>query len=286
VLVAIGSDFSGKVVLITGGAGGVGKACGARFVEAGAQVFLADINEALLEEAVADLRRVGPPVAGIPTDVRKVADCERMVNTVAEQAGRLDVLVNAAGVWVEGPAVEMTEADWDRTIDVNLKGTFFACRSAIPELQKTEGSIVNLSSDSGVVGSPDTSVYVASKGGVSLMTKALALELAPHLVNVNAICPSDIMSPMLEGQARDYGGGDREGYFKRLLTCYAQGDKARFIQPEEIAELVFYLASPAAAPMTGSLVSIDFGTTAGYGYGESLPASSEGATTGPAMTRT
>ena len=274
---AIGSDFSGKVVLITGGAGGVGKASGARFLEAGAQVFLADIHEALLEEAVADLRRVGPLVAGIRTDLRKVADCERMVNTVVEEAGRLDVLVNAAGMWVEGPAVEMTEADWDRTVDVNLKGTFFACRYAIPELQKTEGSIVNLSSDSGVVGSPDTSVYVASKGGVSLMTKALALELAPDLVNVNAICPSDIMSPMLKGQARDYGGDDEEGYFKRLLTCYAQGNKARFIQPEEVAELVFYLASPAAAPITGSLVSIDFGTTAGYGYGESLPTSSEGA---------
>ena len=211
--------------------------------------------------------------------MRKVADCERMVNTVVELAGRLDVLVNAAGVWVEGPAVEMTEADRDRTVDVNLKGTFFACRCAILELQKAEGSIVNLSSDSGVVGSPDTSVYVASKGGVSLMTKALALELAPYLVNVNAICPSDIMSPMLAGQARDFGGGDDEGYLKRLLTCYAQGDKARFIQPEEVAELVFYLASPAAAPMTGSLVSFDFGTTAGYGYGESLPASSEGAAT-------
>ena len=131
----------------------------------------------------------------------------------------------------------MTEADWDRVVDVNLKGTFFACSRAIPELKKTEGCIINLSSDAGVVGTPETAVYTASKGGVSLMTKSLALELAPYLVRVNAVCPADIMTPMLQYQADTYGGGDPEGYFKRLLASYSQGEKARFITPEEVAEL-------------------------------------------------
>ena len=139
----------------------------------------------------------------------------------------------------------MSEADWDRVVDVNLKGTFFACSRAIPELKKTEGCIINLSSDAGLVGTPETAMYTASKGGVSVMTKALAIELAPHLVRVNAVCPADIMTPMLQYQADTYGGGDPEGYFKRLLTSYPQGGKARFITPEQVAELVFYLASPA-----------------------------------------
>ena len=114
-----------------------------------------------------------------------------------------------------------------------------------------------------MVGTPETAVYTASKGGVSLLTKSLALELAPFLVRVNAVCPADIMTPMLQYQADTYGGGDPEGYFKRLLASYAQGEKARFITPEEVAELIFFLASPAAAPITGANISIDFGTSAG-----------------------
>jgi NAD(P)-dependent dehydrogenase (short-subunit alcohol dehydrogenase family) len=227
--------------------------------------MLGDINGVGLEELAGELAAIAE-VHTMACDVTRVADCERLVATAVEGTGRLDVLVNTAGVWVEGPTAEMTEAQWDRTIDVNLKGTFFCCRSAIPELIKTQGGIVNLSSDAGVVGTPETAIYTASKGGVSLLTKSLAIELAPHLVNVNAICPADVMTSMLEGQARDFGGGDAEGYFKRLLGSYPQGKRARFIAPEEVAELIFYLSSPAAAPITGALISIDFGTSAGYGY--------------------
>jgi NAD(P)-dependent dehydrogenase (short-subunit alcohol dehydrogenase family) len=109
-------------------------------------------------------------------------------------------------------------------------------------------------------------VYTASKGGVSLLTKSLGIELAPHLVRCVAVCPADVLTPMLEGQARDFGGGDPEAYYARLLASYPQGAKARFITPEQVAELIFYLASPAAAPITGALISIDYGTAAGYGY--------------------
>jgi len=154
----------------------------------------------------------------------------------------------------------------DRTLNVNVKGPIYGCRYAIPHLKKTAGCIINLSSDAGVVGTPETAVYTASKGGVSLLTKSLALELAPFLVRCVAVCPADVMTPMLEGQARDFGGGDPEAYFKRLLASYPQRDKARFITPEQVAELIFYLASPAAAPITGALISIDYGTAAGYGY--------------------
>jgi NAD(P)-dependent dehydrogenase (short-subunit alcohol dehydrogenase family) len=246
-----------RVVLITGGAGGIGRAAADRFASDGDTVVLAD-------RSADTLAAIGPPFDTVVADVSVVAECERMVSTTVERYGRLDVLVNCAGVWVEGPTAETTEEEWDRTIDVNLKGTFFACRFAIPHLERTQGCIVNLSSDAGLVGSAGVAVYCASKGGVSMLTKALALELAPKGVRVNAVCPNDVDTPMLAGQARDYGGGDPKGYLDALLAKYPQGDRARFIRPEEVARLIAYLASPEAAPITGACIPIDFGSTAGY----------------------
>ncbi|HZL64064.1 MAG TPA: SDR family oxidoreductase [Thermoleophilia bacterium] len=258
-------ETEGKTVVITGAAGGIGAAVSRRFAAAGATLVLGDLNAVALEELAGELAAL-TTVHAQTCDVSVPAECEHLMTAAAEETGRLDVLVNTAGVWTEGPSERTTEAEWDKVIGVNLKGTFFCCRHAIPHLKKTEGCIVNLSSDAGVVGTPETAVYTASKGGVSLLTKSLALELAPDLVRCVAVCPADVMTPMLEGQARDFGGGDPEGYFKRLLASYPQGAKARFITPEQVSELIFYLASPAAAPITGALVSIDYGTSAGYGY--------------------
>lgn len=258
------SDMSDKTVVVTGAAGGIGSAVAQRFAEAGAPLVLGDLNAVALEDLCGQIAAISE-VHGVACDVASVVDIENLMAEAVAATGRIDVLVNAAGLWVEGPTEAMTEADWDRVVDVNLKGTFFACSRAIPELKKTEGCIVNLSSDSGLVGTPETAVYTASKGGVSLLTKALALELAPFLVRVNAVCPADVMTPMLQHQADTYGG-DPGDYFKRLLGSYAQGERARFITPQEVAELVFYLSSPPAAPITGANISIDFGTSAGYAY--------------------
>ena len=244
-----------RVVLISGGAGGIGRATGERFASAGDVVVFADRSQAALAAVSGDT---------IVADVTSVADCERMIAETVDRHGRLDVLVNCAGVWVEGPTAEMTEQHWDRTIDVNLKGTFFACRYAIPHLERTEGCIVNLSSDAGLVGTVETAIYNASKGGVSLLTRSLALELAPRGVRVNAVCPNDVDTPMLAGQARDYGGDDPDGYLTALLANYPQKERSRFIRPEEVAALIVYLASPEAAPITGACIPIDFGSTAGY----------------------
>ena len=259
-------DMNGKTLVVTGAAGGVGAATARRFAAAGATLVLGDLNAVALEDVCGQLAAL-TEVHGVTCDVSSVADVENLMAEAVASTGRIDVLVNTAGLWVEGPTEAMTEEEWDRVTSVNLKGTFFCCSRAIPELKKTQGCIVNLSSDCGLVGTPETAIYTATKGGVSLMTKSLAYELAPHLVRVNAVCPGDIMTPMLQYQADTYGGDDKEGYFKRLLASYPQGEKARFITPEEVAELIFYLASPAAAPITGTNVSIDFGSSAGYGYG-------------------
>lgn len=252
-----------RVVLIVGGGGGMGRASAERFLLDGAQVFIADIAPERLAQASEEIG--SERLRTLAMDVTAVADSERVVASVLEDAGRLDVLVNAAGVWVEGNSDEMSEAQWDRTVDVNLKGTFFSCRYAIPALEQSGGCIVNISSDAGVHGTAGNAIYDASKGGVNLLTKSLGLELAPRGIRVNAICPSDVDTPMLAGQARDFGGDDPEGYLRGLLATRPQKELARFIQPDEIAELVFFLASSKAGPITGACISIDFGMTAGIG---------------------
>jgi NAD(P)-dependent dehydrogenase (short-subunit alcohol dehydrogenase family) len=251
-------DWRGKVVLITGAASGMGLAFARRFAAAGAGLALADIDAERLAAAAAEL---GDKACAILADVAQAADCARMVAETAQRHGRIDLLINSAGVWLEGPAAEVSEAAWDRCLDINLKGTFFACRHAIPELRKTGGAIVNIASDAGLMGSAGAAVYCASKGGVVLLTKALALELAPEGVRVNAICPCDVETPMLAGQAAVYGQGDPEGYLSRLRAIYPQGARARFARAEEVAELVFAVA--ALEPVTGACLSIDFATTAG-----------------------
>jgi NAD(P)-dependent dehydrogenase (short-subunit alcohol dehydrogenase family) len=251
-------DWSEKVVLVTGAASGMGLAFSRRFAAAGAALALADLDAERVSAAASTL---GARAFSITTDIARVADCAAMVAGTVERFGRLDLLVNSAGVWVEGPAEEMGEAEWDRCLDINLKGTFFACRHAIPELRKTGGAIINMASDAGLMGSAGASIYCASKGGVVQLTRALALELAPQGVRCNAICPCDVETPMLAGQATVYGRGDPEGYRQKLRAIYPQGERTRFVRPEEVAEFVFAVAG--LEPITGACLPIDFGTTAG-----------------------
>ena len=247
------------VVLVSGAAGGVGGAVATRFAAGGWQVVVSDVD-ALGARRTAD--GVGA-AACIPGDLRDVDSCRSIVAGCVASTGRLDCLVNAAGVWTEGPSAQTEEADFDRVLDVNLKGLFFLTAAAIPHLVTTSGCVVNISSDAGIQGNAGAAVYCASKGAVSILTKSLALELAPQGVRVNAVCPGDVDTPMIRYQAETFGGGDPEGYVKNLLAEYPQGDAARLIQPDEVAELVWFLAQPAAAPITGANLSIDFGLSAG-----------------------
>ena len=257
------SEFKNQAIVITGGSGGMGLCIAESFLKEGAEVYLADINKERLEKAVADLGQFGK-VDYIVTDVTSVASIENMISEVASRAGKIDVVVNTAGVWVEGDSDKMTEDEWDRTVNVNLKGTYFVCSRAIPEQEKTGGCIVNISSDAGIGGNPGNCIYNASKGGVTLITKSLGLELAPRGIRVNAVAPADVETPMLVGQAEVYGGGDIEGYYWNLLRKYPQGERAKFIQPSEIAECVLFLASKKVDSITATTLSIDCGLTAGY----------------------
>jgi NAD(P)-dependent dehydrogenase (short-subunit alcohol dehydrogenase family) len=251
--------FQDKVVLITGAAGGVGSAVADLLRSLGARLAVTDIDAEALSAKLARFNALS-----IPADLRSTAECKRVVEMTLSTYHRLDALVNCAGIWVEGKSEDATAEEWARCIDVNLKGTFFMCSRAIPALKQSRGAIVNISSDAGVVGNVGAAIYCASKGGVTLLSKALAVELAPFGVRVNALCPSDILSPMLQYQADTYGGGDPQGYFRGLLSHYPQGEQARFIEPGEVAQQVAFLLSPAAEAVTGAAVMMDFGVTAGY----------------------
>jgi NAD(P)-dependent dehydrogenase (short-subunit alcohol dehydrogenase family) len=242
------------VVLVTGAAGGVGGATARRFTSGGWRVVALDLHPERIDV---------PGSHTIGADIRDVQRCRSAVAEAVRWAGRLDAVVNAAGVWTEGPSEHTTEAEFDHVLDVNLKGLYFVTSAAIPHLVTSRGCVVNISSDAGIQGNAGAAVYCASKGGVSLLTKALALELAPRGVRVNAVCPGDTDTPMLHGQARDFGGDDPDAYLQQILDRYPQGPSARFVQPGEVAELVWFLAQPGAAAITGANLSIDFGISAG-----------------------
>jgi len=242
----------------------MGRAIAKRMGCVGDRIALLDLPGPRLDEAVIELREMGAEIRAFACDLRDTRQCAAAVRDAAAWHGDLDVLVNAAGVWLEGPSVDVTEDDWDRIFDVNLKGAFFVIRAALPHLTATAGIVINIASDAGLVGNSGAAVYCASKGGLVLLTKALALELAPQGVRVNVICPGDVATPMIEYQATRYGGGDPDGYKRRLLAHYPQGTQARFIRADEVARMVQYLCEPEAAPVTGAALSIDFGVTAGY----------------------
>jgi NAD(P)-dependent dehydrogenase (short-subunit alcohol dehydrogenase family) len=223
------------VVLVSGAGGGIGAATVQRFAAAGWRVVAIDLDPAALERLES-----AAVIARLQGDIRSADACRSLVERAVSAAGRLDAVV-----------------------DVNLKGTFFLCSAAIPHLKATQGAIVNISSDAGHQGNLGAAAYCASKGGVTIFTKALALELAPHGVRANVVSPGDVDTPMLRFQAERYGGGDPDGYLAGLLAKYPQGKRARFIRPQEIADLVFFLCTPAAAAITGADLAIDQGYSAG-----------------------
>lgn len=241
------------VVLVTGASGGIGCAVAQRFAAGGWRVAGVDIAPSREDGAAFH----------VVADLTSVADCRHAVRRAVEFGGRLDAVVNAAGVWIEGPSDATTEDEFDRVIDLNVKGLYFVTSAALPHLERTGGSVVNLSSDAGLQGNAGAAVYCASKGAVSNLTRALALEYAPKGVRVNAVCPGDVDSPMLHGQARTYGGDHPDAYLRGLLAGYPQGAAARFVRPDEVAEVIWFLCQPAAAPITGTNISVDFGLSAG-----------------------
>ncbi|MGG6872321.1 UNVERIFIED_CONTAM: SDR family NAD(P)-dependent oxidoreductase [Pseudomonas aeruginosa] len=265
--------MSTPVVLITGAAGGLGRAIAKRFAQSHWRIAATDVDK----EGLHALNAQVPLDASGVADLRSADNCHTLMSKILARTGRLDALVNAAGVWREGPVENFTEEDFDLVLGVNLKASFYMCQAAIPYLKENQGSIVNISSDSGRQAYRGSAAYCASKAALTMLSKTLALELAEQGVRVNAVAlelaeqgvrvnavsPADIATPMLDYQAERYGMGNPDGYKRALLKDYPQGKAARFIRPEEVAELVWYLCGPQAEAITGADLAVDFGLSAG-----------------------
>ena len=249
-----------KVILITGGTSGIGLAAARLFLARGARVVLAGRSADRGAEAVKQLCQYAPAdhMVFFSGDVSRPADCEALAARAVRHFGRIDVLVNSAGIYLERALEDMEEADFDRLMAVNVKGSYFMAKYALPELKKREGcSIVNVSSDAGLQGNYLCSAYCASKGAVTLFTKALALELAPWNIRVNCICPGDIATPLTEAQLA--AAPSREQALREMSSVYPLG---RIGTAEEAASLIVFLASAEAGFVTGAAWSVDGGLTA------------------------
>jgi len=249
------ADFGldGKVALITGGARGQGAAEARLFADLGARVAVSDVLE---EEGRVVAKELGDAGLGVPLDVTDEAAWEEGVAAVVERFGRLDVLINNAGVALFAPMVQTTLEDYRRVIDINQVGVFLGMKAAVPAMsQSGGGSIVNISSIEGLIGTPGLIAYGASKFAVRGMTKVAALELAPYGIRVNSIHPGAIETPMLEDPVLVALDG-----VKILLDRTAMG---RIGQSEEVARMAAFLASDASSYSTGAEFVVDGGLTAG-----------------------
>ncbi|HMR62770.1 MAG TPA: SDR family oxidoreductase [Anaerolineae bacterium] len=246
-------NFTGQVALITGAASGMGEATAREFAAAGGQVVIVDCNEARANQVALDLK-ASPPVVG---DVSDPAFCNRAVELTHERHGRLDVLVNAAGIIVRASGAETSDEQWQRILGVNLSGVFFMSRAAIAVMKRQgKGAIVNFGSIWGDVGAAGVAAYCATKGGVHLLTKAMALDHAQEGIRINAVCPGEVNTPMLQSERQEPVTPE---LMQRLADTVPMG---RLAEPIEIARVVLFLASDAASYMTGSLVTVDAGYTA------------------------
>ncbi len=250
--------LSDKVALITGGTSGIGEATAILFAKEGARVVITGRNEERGNAVAAQIKKTGGQALFTPADVRKSADCRHSVDETLRTFHRLDVLFNNAGVFYPHTAVDCAEEEWDLQMDINLKGTFLMSKFALPGMiEQGSGVIINNSSGWGLVGGDAGVAYCASKGGVVLLTKAMAIDHGTQGIRVNCLCPGDVDTPMLPEDAR-MRGQKWEDY---LATC-ANRPLGRIGTVDEIAKAALFLASDESSFMTGATLVVDGGGVA------------------------
>ncbi len=243
--------LDGKIAIVTGAGQGIGRGIAEKLAAEGATVVVSDINEATAKETAG---AIGSGAIGIRADVTSRESVDSMVEQVHQQFGRIDVLVNNAGWDKAGPFVDSDPADWDRVIAINLYGVLHTCKAVLPIMAaQGNGSVVNLASDAGRVGSSGEAVYSAAKGGVIAFTKATAREMARHQVNANCVCPGPTDTALFASV-----GGDNPKLREALTKAIPF---RRLAQPADLANVVAFLASDEAAYITGQTVSVSGGLT-------------------------
>lgn len=246
-------DFADKVVLVTGAASGMGAATAREFSAAGARVLVVDRNAELAVQVASDIS-ADPPLIG---DVSDSAFCKQAVATAVERYGRLDILVNAAGIIVRADGPGTTDEQWQRIMNVNVNGVFYMSRAAVAVMKEQgSGAIVNFGSIWGEVGAAGVMAYCASKGAVHQITRAMALDHVKDGIRINAVCPGEVNTPMLTSERSAPVTAEM---MQALADSVPMG---RLAAPVEIARVVLFLSSDAASYMTGAMVNVDAGFTA------------------------
>ena len=249
-----GKVLSGKKAVVTGGGRGIGQAIAVAFAEAGADVAVIGRTAELLDETAAAISGLGQTAGARATDLTDVGKIPQVFAELADELGGFDILVNSAGVQLTAPSLDVSEQDWDATLDANLKALFFCCQAAGRRfIEAGAGKIINLASTFSVVGFPGFAAYCASKGGVMQLTRTLALEWAPHGVNVNAIAPTAVRTEMNAYLLDD------PGFLEAFIPRVPAG---RVGQPSDVAGSAVFLASPASDFVHGHLLFVDGGYTA------------------------
>jgi NAD(P)-dependent dehydrogenase (short-subunit alcohol dehydrogenase family) len=248
----------GKVALITGGASGIGRATAILFAREGAHVAIADINTESGQSVANEVEAVGGRAIFLACDVTIAEDCRHAVEATVAAFGGLDILFNNAGIIRRADVLDTTEAEWDCVMDVNVKSIFLMSKYAIPHMEKRGGgSIINTSSGWGLKGGAKAVAYCASKGAVTNMTRAMAIDHGRQNIRVNALCPGDTDTPMLHAEAIQLGQVDDQ-----FMAEAANRPLRRYAQPIEIARSVLFLASDAANFITGAALAVDGGGSA------------------------
>jgi 3-hydroxybutyrate dehydrogenase len=254
----------GRVVIVTGGASGIGFAIARAFSSAGANFVLADTDPVQGERARAEIEKAGSPGAFVATDVSRTEDVRRLMESTLNKFGRIDILVNNAGLQHIAPVVDFPEERWNYLIGVILTGSFLCCKHALPHMiQRKWGRIINIASLHGKVASPFKAAYISAKHGLLGLTKTVALEVAEHNITCNAICPAYVRTPLVEKQIEEQAkrhGISSDEVVQKIMTAPAAIH--RLLDPEEVASLALYLCSETAAGFTGAALDIDLGWTA------------------------
>jgi NAD(P)-dependent dehydrogenase (short-subunit alcohol dehydrogenase family) len=250
--------LAGKCAVITGGGTGIGQAIALAFAREGAQVVVAGRRKGKLEGTVLLLQQAGCSTLALECDVTKAADTERVVKSAEDAFGKVNVLVNNAGALSVSTVENIAEEDWDRVMSTNVKGPFLMSRAALPAMRRAGGgSIINIGSVLGLVAIRDRAAYCASKGGVTMLTRAMALDHANDNIRVNCLCPSIVESDMTRNLFAETEAG-RQARESRLASI----PLGRFGKPADIAGLAVFLASEESSWMTGTVIPVDGGVTA------------------------
>lgn len=250
--------LKGKVALITGAGSGIGRATAILFANEGAKVAVSDLVTPKGEETVTRITESNGEAIFVRADVSKSYDVKKMVNTVLENYGKIDIVFNNAGISPVGTVVDTSEELWDKVMNINLKGIFLVSKYAIPVMEKRGGGvIINTASAGGIVALPNEAAYDASKGGVIMLTKAMAVDHGPQNIRVNCVCPGVTDTPILQA----YINGSLNPDKTRKILLEKNAIIRRLIKPEEIAYTVLFLASDEASAVTGAAYIVDGGNT-------------------------